>query len=265
MNDTPHSGSFAAAPFAALQGRWALVTGASSGIGRAIALELAAAGASLVLVARRSREALEQVASEVRACHVTAETVLQDISEAEQLAPFVERMFQTHPQLEFWVNNAGVDLLTGSARQWDYATKLQALWETDVRGSILLSRLAGQKLKTLGRGVILNIGWDQAETGMDGDSGELFAAAKGAIMCFSRSLAVSLAPQVRVHCIAPGWIRTAWGETASDLWQERVMRETPLKRWGEPADIARLARFLLSDEAAYLTGQIWNANGGAVR
>jgi 3-oxoacyl-[acyl-carrier protein] reductase len=100
---------------------------------------------------------------------------------------------------------------------------------------------------------------------MEGDSGELFATAKNAIMCFSRSLAVSLAPVVRVNCIAPGWIRTAWGATASEYWQNRVMTETPLRRWGEPQDIANMARYLLSDAASYITGQVINVNGGAVR
>ena len=82
---------------------------------------------------------------------------------------------------------------------------------------------------------------------------------------FTRSLAVSLAPRVRVNCIAPGWIRTAWGEQASDTWQQRVIRETPLRRWGTPEDVARVARFLASEDAAYITGQIINVNGGAVR
>ena len=120
-------------------------------------------------------------------------------------------------------------------------------------------------MKSAGSGVILNIGWDQADRGMEGDSGELFAAAKNAVMGFTRSLAVSLAPEVRVNCIAPGWIRTAWGAQASETWQERVRRETPLQRWGEPADIAALARFLASPDAAYITGQVIAANGGAVR
>src|SRR5690606_13265641 len=100
-----------------------------------------------------------------------------------------------------------------------------------------------------GSGAILNIGWDQADRGMEGDSGELFSLAKNAIMGLTRSLAVSLAPAVRVNAIAPGWIRTAWGEQASDVWQQRVLRETPLARWGEPEDIAKLARYLVSDEA----------------
>jgi 3-oxoacyl-[acyl-carrier protein] reductase len=84
-------------------------------------------------------------------------------------------------------------------------------------------------------------------------------------MGFTRSLALSLAPKVRVNCIAPGWIRTAWGAQASDEWQQRVVQETPLKRWGTPEDIAKFAHFLVSSEAAYLTGQVFNANGGAVR
>ena len=79
------------------------------------------------------------------------------------------------------------------------------------------------------------------------------------------SLAVSLAPYVRVNCIAPGWIQTAWGEIANDDWQQRVLNETPLKRWGTPEDIAQAARFLLSNEAAFITGQVININGGAVR
>nr|MDQ3333217.1 SDR family oxidoreductase [Planctomycetota bacterium] len=76
---------------------------------------------------------------------------------------------------------------------------------------------------------------------------------------------VSLAPQVRVNCVAPGWIKTAWGEGASEYWNERVRRETPLDRWGTPQDIAKAVRFLCSDDASFITGQVINVNGGAVR
>ncbi len=99
---------------------------------------------------------------------------------------------------------------------------------------------------------------------MEGDSGQLFAAVKAAVMAFSRSLAKSLAPTVRVNCVAPGWIRTAWGEHASPIWQERVMEETPLKRWGEPQDIADTVAFLVSQQASFLTGQTLMVNGGVV-
>ena len=77
------------------------------------------------------------------------------------------------------------------------------------------------------------MGWDQAETGMEGDSGELFAATKGAVMAFTRSLALSLAPEVRVNAVAPGWIKTSWGESTSRHWHDRVLRETPSAA-GEP-------------------------------
>ena len=129
-----------------------------------------------------------------------------------------------------------------------------------------LARDLGARMKARGRGSIITIGWDQAETGMAGDSGELFAAVKGAVMCFTRSLALSLAPEVRVNCIAPGWIRTAWGETAGAAWQERVRRETPLGLWGLPEDVAAAAVWLASSAASFVTGQtIRSINGGSVR
>ena len=117
-------------------------------------------------------------------------------------------------------------------------------------------------MKARGRGTILTMGWDQAETGMEGDSGQLFAAVKGAVMAFTRSLALSLAPQVRVNCLAPGWIRTAWGETASAAWQERVRRETPLGVWGLPEDVAAAAVWLASPAADFLTGQTSASTAG---
>ena len=126
-------------------------------------------------------------------------------------------------------------------------------------------RAIGQRMKAHRGGSIVTVGWDQAETGMEGDSGELFAATKGAIMAFTRSLARSLAPSVRVNALAPGWIKTAWGESASYTWQQRALRETPLARWGTPDDVARAARFLVGPDAAFLTGQVLRVNGGAIR
>jgi NAD(P)-dependent dehydrogenase (short-subunit alcohol dehydrogenase family) len=120
-------------------------------------------------------------------------------------------------------------------------------------------------MKAQNGGVILNLGWDQADTGMEGDSGQLFGVTKAAVMAFTKSLALTLAPEVRVNCLAPGWVRTAWGEEASEHWQERVRRETPLRRWGTPEDVAAAARWLASPAAAFLTGQVVRVNGGAVR
>ncbi|WP_339748734.1 SDR family oxidoreductase [uncultured Rubinisphaera sp.] len=252
-------------PFASLNNRCAVVTGASSGIGQAIALELARGGADLILHYNRNRNGIEKTAVQVRELGRVAQILQADLSDASQYARLVNEAFNLHQSLDIWVNNAGVDLLTGEAKDWPYLKKLEKLFEIDVRGTIALSKAVGDRFSDQQKGVILNIGWDQAERGMEGDSGELFAAAKNAIMGFSRSLAVSLAPHVRVNCVAPGWIRTAWGENVGDAWQQRVMQETPLKRWGTPEDIAKLIRFLASEEASYITGQIYNANGGAER
>lgn len=243
----------------------AVVTGASSGIGKAIAIEFALAGADVVVHANQSEKEAEWVANEVRDIGREAHVLLADLSDQSQLLAFHQAAWDRLEQVDVWVNNAGADLLTGSAADWDYATKLQRLLDVDVRSTLLLSHEVGRRMKAAGRGVIINIGWDQADRGMEGNSGELFAAAKNAIMGFTRSLAVSLAPEVRVNCIAPGWIRTAWGDGASDAWQSRVLRETPLQRWGLPKDIAKLTRFLASADAGYITGQVINANGGAVR
>lgn len=254
-------------PFADLSGRHAVVTGASSGIGRAIARELAAAGAEvLVHFAHSEREAqIQDMVRELQQSGTTAAAIQWLFGPDTNYEQFAERCLTQCPSLDIWVNNAGADLLTGEGCRQSYLEKLRQLWDVDVTSTILLTRIIGRHFKSRGKGAIINIGWDQADRGMEGDSAELFSAAKNAIMGATRSFAVSLAPEVRVNCIAPGWIQTAWGAHASAAWQERVMRETPLRRWGTPEDIAKLTRFLVSDEASYLTGQVINANGGAVR
>lgn len=248
-----------------LQGQNAVVTGSSSGIGRAIALALADAGANVLIHARRSQEAADQVIQDCRRKNVTATSVLADLRDENQCVTFFERARQQFSAIDIWINNAGADTLTGEAAKLPFEQKLHELWLVDVRATIQLARAAGDFMKKQGRGVILNMGWDQAETGMAGDSGQLFGACKGAVMAFTKSLALSLAPEVRVNCLAPGWIRTAWGEQASDAWQERVLSETPLERWGTPEDVAATARWLVSPAARFITGQIIRINGGAVR
>ena len=252
--------------FGNLTGKRAIVAGGSSGIGQAIALEFARAGADVIVHFAKSHAAADAVSGEARRLGVRSVTLAADFADDSEIEAFLERAFSVWNGLDIWVQNAGVDLLTGGANKLDYAAKLDRLLDVDVRAGMLLTKLAGERMVQAGRGgSILTIGWDQSDRGMAGDSGELFSAAKNAIMGFSRSLAMSLAPTVRVNCIAPGWIKTAWGETASDSWQQRVLNETPLQRWGQPEDIAKLSRFLVSDDAAYITGQVINCNGGAVR
>jgi 3-oxoacyl-[acyl-carrier protein] reductase len=248
-----------------LAGKRALVTGSTSGIGRAIALELASAGADVLIHGRRSLDRAEETAQACRQRGVRADVLLGDVGDADACQSLSRDAWKIWRGLDIAVLNAGADTLTGEAARWSFEKKLEALLAIDVRGTMLMSRALGERMKDRGDGVLLTIGWDQAETGMEGDSGQLFGATKGAVMCFTKSLALSLAPQVRVHCIAPGWIRTAWGEKAPDAWQQRVLRETPLARWGTPEDIAHTARWLASPASAYLTGQILRVNGGAVR
>jgi 3-oxoacyl-[acyl-carrier protein] reductase len=167
--------------------------------------------------------------------------------------------------LDAWLHIAGADTLTGKAAKLSFDAKLDLLWSVDVGSTIRLCRAIGQRMVAQGAGSIVTMGWDRAESGMEGDSGELFAATKGAIMAFTRSLALSLAPAVRVNALAPGWIKTSWGQGASRTWHDRVQRETPLARWGTPEDVAQVACFLISPAAAFVTGQIIRVNGGSVR
>lgn len=253
-----------------LAGKTAIVTGASSGIGRAIAIALAEAGADLLVHARHRRAEAEELARRIMALGRASHVLTCDLAETAELPRFVEEAFAWRGDAQIWVNNAGADVLTGQAAGWSFEQKLHQLWRVDVLGTITLSRDAGKRMRDAARTrdeppgsrVILNIGWDQAEFGMAGDSGEMFAATKGAIMAFTRSLACSLAPRVRVNCVAPGWIKTAWGERASDEWQQRACRESLLGRWGTPEDVARVTCFLASPAAEFITGQAVPVNGG---
>jgi 3-oxoacyl-[acyl-carrier protein] reductase len=249
-------------PARELAGLRVLVTGSTSGIGRAIAVELANAGAWVIVHGRRDGS---EVVAEVERRGGRGVFLAADLRQADACVRLADEAWQVFGALEAVVNNAGADTLTGAAAQWDFEQKLEELWRVDVLATLTLSRHLGHRMKARGRGTVINMGWDQAETGLEGDSGELFATTKGAIMAFSRSLALTLAPEVRVHCLAPGWIRTAWGQAAPEEWQQRVLRETPLRRWGTPEDVAAAARWLLSPRAAYFDGQIVRVNGGAIR
>ena len=247
-----------------LHGLRALVTGSSSGIGFAIAKALVDDGA-LVVVHGKNAERAAQAAKSLQKQFVPCRDVVSDLREPTAIDRLAHAAWNLWRGLDIVVLNAGADALTGEAAKWPFGKKLSELWAVDVQATIRLARQLGAAMKKQGHGVILTMGWDQAETGMEGDSGQLFAATKGAVMAFTKSLALSLAPEVRVNCLAPGWIKTAWGEKASESWQQRAVAETPLKRWGTPEDVANVARWLVSPAAQFITGQIVRINGGAVR
>jgi len=247
-----------------LKGTRCAVLGATSGIGRATALALARSGADVIIHGRDS-EAAAEVVGEARELGVRAEAALADLRERSEGDRLVEQAWSLWDGLDAWLHFAGADVLTGAAADLPFDAKLDLLWEVDVVATLRLCREVGHRMRERGRGAIVTMGWDQAETGMEGDSGEFFAATKGAVMAFTRSLALSLAPAVRVNNVAPGWIKTAWGERAPREWRERVLRETPLGRWGTPEDVARVACFLVGPAAEFVTGQTYRVNGGAVR
>jgi 2-amino-4-hydroxy-6-hydroxymethyldihydropteridine diphosphokinase len=240
-----------------------LVTGSTSGIGRAIAAAFADAGADVIVHGQRTAAAAA-VVGELTAQGVRSSSLLADLRDPTAGERLLAEAWDLWGGLDVLVLNAGADTLTGAAANWPFERKLAELLAVDVTSTLLLARAAGEHMRVQGHGVILTIGWDKAEIGMDGDSGQLFAAAKGAVMAFTRSLALTLAPQVRVNCIAPGWIKTAWGEKASHAWQERVRRETPLSRWGTPDDVAATAVWLASPASSFMTGQVIRVNGGVV-
>jgi 2-amino-4-hydroxy-6-hydroxymethyldihydropteridine diphosphokinase len=247
-----------------LQGLRAMVTGSTSGIGKAIALELASAGAAIVVHGRRS-SAAEEVADAIAEMGGTADVLLGNLLQLEECRRVVATAWDEWGPIDIWINNAGADVLTGEAAGWPFAHKLRELVAVDMEATLLMSRDIGRRMREHGGGSIVNMGWDKADVGMAGDSGQLFGAVKGAVMAFTKSLALSLAPHVRVNCLAPGWIKTAWGENASEQWQELVLDETPLERWGDPQDVAAAARWVVSPAASFVTGQVIRINGGTVR
>jgi 3-oxoacyl-[acyl-carrier protein] reductase len=165
-----------------LDGLTAVVTGSSSGIGRGIALELAAAGADCLIHARQNRDGAEAVAAEIRAMQRRTHVLIADLAQLDVQNEFADEAWKWRGNVDIWINNAGADTLTGEAARWSFERKLEELWHVDVTATVRLSRIIGAKMRERGNGVILNMGWDAAERGMAGDSGELFAAAKGAVM-----------------------------------------------------------------------------------
>ena len=252
-------------PAKPLQGLRTAVLGSTTGIGRAVALELAANGADVIVHGRSSHDLAAQVAHTIRERGARAEILMADLRDRTAGDRLVENAWNLWGGLDAWLHLAGADTLTGPSARLPFDAKLDTLIEVDLVATMRLCRDIGARMKARGSGSIVTMGWDQAETGMEGDSGTLFAAVKGAIMAFTRSLALSLAPTVRVNALAPGWIKTAWGENAPEAWQERAIRETPMMRWGSPEDVARVACFLVSPAASFLTGQTLRVNGGAIR
>ena len=248
-----------------LEGKVVVVTGGSSGIGRAIVRRCAGAGADVLLSYRRNRRGAEEVAEGLATTGRRVEIIQADIAREEDVATLAREASARFGRMDVWINNAGADILTGDGKRLTPLEKLDLLLAVDVRGTVLASWAAAKLLREQGRsGVIINMSWDHVAHGMAGENPVLYSAAKGAVMSFSKSFAREVAPDIRVNILAPGFIETAFGQDADPRFRDEVVRMTPLKRWGTPDDVAGAALFLASDDAAFMTGQMIMVNGGVV-
>jgi 3-oxoacyl-[acyl-carrier protein] reductase len=246
-----------------LDGKIILVTGASSGIGRAIALGCAREGADLAITYRANADGAEQAAREIGSLGRRAEVFRADISRDDDVAALARAVRERFGQVDGWINNAGADILTGAGARLSRLEKLDRVLAVDLRGTMLASWAAAEVMGARG-GAIVNMSWDHITLGMAGENPILYSAAKGGIASFSKSLARQLAPAIRVNILAPGFIETAFGEEADEVWYREVEDRTPLRRWGRPEDLVGAALFLVSDESRFVTGQMIMVNGGVV-
>ena len=242
-----------------------LVTGASRGIGRATALACAAAGADVAITYRTGKSGAEAVAEEVQAIGRRSVVLRADATVTGDLERLAGAARKTLGRVDVWINNAGVDILTGKTLQRSRLEKLDLLLAVDLRGTILGSWAAVELMRDQpGGGTIINMAWDHVAFGLGGEPAQLFAAAKGGVASFSKSLARTVAPHIRVNVLAPGWVETAYGEGLDAAVKSRITGTIPLERWGTPQDVAHAVVYLASDAAAYVTGQMLMINGGAV-
>ena len=253
------------AVIAPLAGRGMLVTGASSGIGRAIALAAARAGADVALTYHANENGAREVERDIRSLGRRAAVIRLDVADERSLRALGPAARDALGRLDVWVNNAGADILTGPGASLSAVEKLDLVLAIDLRGTVLASWHAAEMLGAQEEGgVIINMSWDHVLTGMPGLNPQIYASVKGGILAFSKSLARSVAPRVRVNVLAPGWIETSFGADANEKLRRAVTESTPLKRWGTPDDVAGAAVFLASPAAAFLTGQMIMVGGGNV-
>jgi 3-oxoacyl-[acyl-carrier protein] reductase len=239
-----------AGTFASLDGKTALVTGGSRGIGRAIALELARAGASVVVGYRSGADEAAEVARETGGRAVQA-----DVGSPEDAA----RLVEDAGELDILVNNAGLTrdglIARMSDEDWD------AVLRTNLGGVFHTCRAAARGMMRRRAGAIVNI---SSVVGVHGNPGQTnYAASKAGIIGFTKSLARELGGRgVRANVIAPGYVESRLTEAISDEMRALMLQNTPLGRFGKPEDVAGAVRFLCSDDASFITGEVMLVDGG---
>ncbi len=236
--------------FCSLAGKTALVTGGSRGIGRAVALELGRAGAAVVVGYRSGQEEAEAVAAEIGGRAVQA-----DVSDPESARALVEAA----GDLDILVNNAGVtrDGILARMSDEDWRTVI----ETNLSSVFYTCRAVSRPMMKKRAGAIVNV---SSIVGVHGNWGQTnYAASKAGIIGFTKSLARELGSRnVRANVVAPGYVRTQLTDVLPEEATQAMLGQTPLGRLGDPADVAGAVRFLCSDEASFITGEVLLVDGG---
>lgn len=237
----------------------AIVTGSGRGIGRAIAQELAVAGAKVVVNYAGRADKAEETVQLIREAGGECIAVQADVSQAADVDRLIKTTLEHFGKIDILVNNAGITrdslLLRMKEVDWD------AVLATNLKGVFLCTKAVSKGMLKQRSGVIVNI---SSVVGLSGNAGQAnYAAAKAGIIGFSKSIAKEFASRgIRVNVVAPGYISTDMTETLGEAMHSEVLRAIPLGRLGEPEDIAKVVRFLVSPEAAYITGQTLCVDGG---
>jgi 3-oxoacyl-[acyl-carrier protein] reductase len=243
-----------------LDGRVTLVTGASRGIGRAIAIELGHAGARVAVNYASNADAAEEVVAAIRADGGDAVAIAADVRDAEAANGLVERTEEAFgDDLYNVVCNAGItrDNLMARISEDDYRDVI----DVNLGGTFWVLKAASRKLLRRRRGAIVTM---SSVVGVHGNAGQTnYAASKGGVIALTKALAREVGSRgIRVNCIAPGYIATELTAVLDEAQRDAILSSTPLGRLGDPEDVARVTRFLLSDAAAYVTGAVVPVDGG---
>ncbi len=242
-----------------LDGKRALVTGASRGIGRAVALRLAADGAAIAVNYHTSESEASEVVAAITGSGGTAVSIGGDVSDAPQAASIVVAAQEALGGLDILVNNAGITrdnlALRLSEEDWD------AVLDTNLKGAFLCTKAALRAMVRQRWGRIINMSSVVAGTGNPGQAN--YAAAKAGLIGLTKTVAREVASRgITVNAVAPGFISTRMVEAITEEQQGRVLERIPLARFGTPEDVAACVAFLASDDAGYITGQVLGVDGG---